>query len=48
MKSAAKVENLVFSNMVQYSTVNIHTIRTSLIALFAVAIYNIYDLYSER
>lgn len=41
-------EFLLFFNLFHHNTVNISIIYTNLIALFAAAIYNIYNIYSEK
>lgn len=44
MKSVSEVEILLFFGGFQHNTVNISIICTNLIALFAAAIYNIYNI----
>ena len=39
---------LLFFNLFHHNTVNISIIYTNLIALFAAAIYNIYNIYSAK
>lgn len=48
MESASKAEILLFFNEFQHNAVNISIICMNLIALFAVAIYNIYNSYSIK
>lgn len=48
MKFVSEVEILLFFNGIHHNTVNIPIIYTNVIALFAVAIYNIYNIYSEK
>ncbi|WP_195198694.1 hypothetical protein [Faecalispora jeddahensis] len=48
MKSIFEAEILLFFNIFHHNTVNISIIYTNLIALFAAAIYNIHNIYSEK
>jgi|GEM_PF-1524768 hypothetical protein len=48
MESVSKAKILLFFNRFQHNTVNISIIYTNLIALFATAIYNVYNIYSEK
>ncbi|MEG1719728.1 MAG: hypothetical protein RR306_05340 [Clostridia bacterium] len=48
MESVSKAEILLFFNGFHHNTVNISIICTNLIALFAAAIYNIYNIYSAK
>jgi|BioPla2DNA2_1021312.scaffolds.fasta_scaffold28503_4 hypothetical protein len=48
MESVSKAEFLLFFNEFHHNTVNIPIIYTNLIALFADAIYNIYNIYLAK
>ena len=48
MKFVLKAENLLLFNRFHNNTVDISIIYTNLIALFAAAIYNIYNIYSAK
>ncbi|MVB10231.1 hypothetical protein CAFE_09090 [Caprobacter fermentans] len=43
-----RAEIMLFFNPFHHNTVNISIIYTNLIALFAAAIYNIYNIYSAK
>ena len=48
MEFVFDTEFLIFFNPFHHNTVNISIIYTNLIALFAAAIYNIYNIYSAK
>lgn len=48
MNFVLEAEILLFLNRFHHNTVNISIIYTNVIALFAAAIYNIYNIYSEK
>ena len=48
MESVSDAEFLLFFISFHHNTVNISIIYTNVIALFVVAIYNIYNIYSDK
>ena len=48
MKSVSEAETLIFFNVLQHNTMNISIIYRNIIVLFAVAIYNIYNIYLAK
>ena len=48
MESVSKAEFLLFFNQFYHNTVNISIFHTNMIVLFAVAIYNICNIYLAK